>query len=132
MRPGISFSAIEISFRPKSARLMSLILKSSFLFVLVLIINSLCRFFQVRSSIRLLPGNVPIIDFTKVPVVCCFRVDWAEQIELLDDRGRFEIKGRSYRALDFLFVDHVRAERVDVHAERFGMSNGVSELDFAF
>src|SRR5438270_2172687 len=100
--PGISFSAIEISFRPKSARPMSLTLKSCFVFVFVLIINLFRRLFQFCGLVRLLPSNVRVVDLAEVPVICGLRINWPEQIELTDNRGRFETECRSYGALDLV------------------------------
>src|SRR5207249_11969280 len=58
IKPGISFSAIEISFRPKSARLMSLTLKSCFVFVFVLIINLFRRLFQRGGLVSFFPSEI--------------------------------------------------------------------------
>src|SRR5437588_1707951 len=132
--PGISFSAIEISLRPKSASEMSATLKSCFVLVpvVVVLIKLSRRLLQFRGLVGLLPGNVGIVDLAKVSVIRRLRVNRPQQIELLDDRRRFETECRSYRALDFLFVGGVRAESVDVNAERFGMADRVGELNLAF
>src|SRR5205085_12645498 len=87
IKPGISFSAIEISFRPKSAKPMSLTLKSCFVSVFVLIINLFGGFFQFRSLVRFFPRNVRVIDFAEVTVVSVLGVNRAKQIKLLDSVG---------------------------------------------
>src|SRR5229473_329343 len=69
INPGISFSAIEISFRPKSASDMSLTLKSCFVFVFVLIINLFRRLFQRGGLVRFFPSDLWVIDFAEVTVV---------------------------------------------------------------
>ena len=69
INPGISFSAIEISFRPKSASEMSLTLKSCFVFVFVLIINLFRRLFQRGNLVRFFPSDLWVIDFAEVTVV---------------------------------------------------------------
>src|SRR5437868_12948063 len=97
IKPGISFSAIEISFRPKSARLMSLTLKSCFVFVFVLIINLFRRLLQLRGLVGLFPGNIRVIDLPEVTVVRRLRVNRAKQIELLDDVGRLEAECCQHR-----------------------------------
>src|SRR5438046_219892 len=68
INPGISFSAIEISFRPKSASEMSLTLKSCFVFVFVLIINLFRRLFQRDNIVRDPTSHVSraAIDFARI------------------------------------------------------------------
>ena len=51
---------------------------------------------------------------------------------IVDDGRRFETECRSYRPFDFIFVSGVGAESVNVHAERFGMTDRVGKLNFAF
>ncbi len=60
------------------------------------------------------PGDVWVL-FAEVPVVGRFGVNGAQQIELLDDAGGLEGENFQNGFLDFLFVEGVRAERVDVH-----------------
>ena len=76
------------------------------------------------------PGDVWVL-FAEVPVVGRFGVNGAQQVELFDDAGG--LKGENFQNgfLDFLFVEGIRAERVDVHRDRVGMTDCVSELDFA-
>src|SRR5437660_7969587 len=71
INPGISFSAIEISFRPKSAKPMSLTLKSCFVLAwdVVVLIKLFRRLFQVGGLVGFFPGNLRIIDLTEVTVV---------------------------------------------------------------
>src|SRR5437870_6389775 len=71
IKPGISFSEIEISFRPKSARPMSLTLKSCFALVwdVVVLIKLFRRFLQLGGFVGLLPGDVRIVDLSEVTVV---------------------------------------------------------------
>src|SRR5207253_4630041 len=56
----------------------------------------------------------------------------AKQIELIDNVGRFKAECLQHRLLDRFFLDAAGAERVDVNAERFGMTDCVGELYFAF
>src|SRR5205807_9668401 len=71
INPGISFSAIEISFRPKSAKPMSLTLKSCFALVwdVVVLIKLFGRFLQLGGFVGLLPGDIGIVDLSEVTVV---------------------------------------------------------------
>ena len=69
INPGISFSAIEISFRPKSANEMSLTLKCCFVFVFVLIINLFRRLFQRGGLVSFFPSDLRVVDFAEVTVV---------------------------------------------------------------
>src|SRR5438552_2865729 len=134
INPGISFSAIDISFRPKSAKPMSLTLKSGFVleWVVVVLIKLFRRLLQLGSLAGLLPGNIRIVDFAEVPVVRRLGVNWAHKFDLLDDIRRFETKCVQHRTLNCFFVDRVGAESVDVNTKRFGMTDRVSELHFAF
>src|SRR4029077_244789 len=132
INPGISFSAIEISFRPNSASEISLTLKSSFVFVLVLIINLLRRLFQRGGLVSFFPSDLWVIDFAEVTVVRRLRVNRAEQVELMDNVGRFKAECLQHRLLDRFFVDVAGTERVNMDAERFGMTNCVGELHLAF
>src|SRR4030095_7240918 len=66
-----------------------------------------------------------------MPVVGCFAVDRTKQIELLDDFGWLEIENFPDRALELFFVYLSGAESIDAHADRFGMPDGVGELNFA-
>src|ERR1700736_1174679 len=129
--PGISFSAIEISFRPKSARPMSLTLKSCFVFVFVLIINLFGRLFQFCGLVGLFPRDLGVVDVTEVTVVRGLLVNRAKQIELLDDIGRLETKCSEHRALDRFFIDAAGGKCIDVNAERFRVTDCVSKLDLA-
>src|SRR5438067_8063547 len=84
INPGISFSAIEISFWPKSASEMSLTLKSCFVFVFVLIINLFRRLFQRGGLVSFFPSDLRVVDFAEVTVVSRFCLNWAEQVVLID------------------------------------------------
>src|SRR5205085_6569856 len=114
INPGISFSAMEISFRPKSARLMSLTLKSCFVFVFVLIINLFGRLLQFRGLVGFFSRDFGVIDFSEITVVRGLRVNRAKQIELLDDVGRLEAECLQHRLLDRFFIDAAGGKCIDV------------------
>src|SRR5688572_8977363 len=78
-----------------------------------------------------LPGQFGVI-LPEVTVVRRLRVNRTQKIELFHDLCRLETKQLFYRALDFLLVHTVRAERVDMNADRLGMADRVRELDLAF
>src|SRR6266480_2706278 len=132
INPGISFSAIEISFRPKSARPMSLTLKSCFVFVFVLIISLLSRLFEFSSLVRFFPSDLGVVDFAEVAVVGGLRENRTKQIELLNDVGGLETECLKNRALDRFFIDAAGGKCIDMNAERFGVTDRVGELHFAF
>ena len=64
-------------------------------------------------------------------VVSCLAINRAEQVELLDDLGGFEIENLANGALQFLVIHFSGAERVDADTDRFGMTNSVGELHLA-
>src|SRR6266498_809978 len=53
-------------------------------------------------------------------------------MELLNNLSRFEVEGCQHGAFDYPFVDRICAKCIDVHAQRVGMPDCVSELYFAF
>src|SRR5262249_38343377 len=63
-------------------------------------------------------------------VVGCLAIDRTKKIKLLDDFGRLEVENFPDRALQFFFVDLACTESIDAHAYRFGMTNGIGELNF--
>src|SRR5712691_12425427 len=63
-------------------------------------------------------------------VVGCLAIDRTKQIELLDDFGRLEIENFPDRALELFLVHLACAESIDAHTYRFGMTDGIGELNF--
>src|ERR1035437_174997 len=87
IRPGISCSATEISFRPHSAREMSLTWKSTLAMACIrfwaIVRSSLFNGrFERGDLVGLFPRQV---GFAEMAVVCRLAVNWTEQVELLDD-----------------------------------------------
>src|SRR4029077_16160445 len=73
--PGISFSAIEISLRPKSANEISETLKSVWVrSIRDVFINLFGGFFQLRRFVRRFPRDIGIVDFAEVAVICGFGI----------------------------------------------------------
>src|SRR5438132_876708 len=125
IRPGISVSAISISFRPNSASPRSATLKSATGFVVTIFIEGLkvnwlragsartvsacanpillCdRCFEGFDAVGALPAErFQIVLATEMSVVCRLAVDWPKQIELLNNRGRLEIKDFADGLLNF-------------------------------
>src|SRR5438876_12275503 len=64
-------------------------------------------------------------------VVSCLAINRAQQIELLDDFGRFEIENFADCALEFFVVQFACAKSVNAHTNRYGMADGVGKLHFA-
>src|SRR5947208_15473016 len=63
-------------------------------------------------------------------VIGCLPIDRAKEIQLLNDLGRLEIENVPDRALQFLLVHFACAERIDAHANRLRVPNGVRKLNF--
>src|SRR4029450_2687031 len=63
-------------------------------------------------------------------VVGSLAIDWTKKVKLLDDFGWLEVENFPDRALQSFLVHLAGAESIDAHAYWFGMTNGVSELNF--
>src|ERR1700682_2834578 len=66
-----------------------------------------------------------------MPVIRRLAVKWPEQIELPDDFGRFKIENFANGPFQFLIRNLSGAEGIDGDTDRFGMTDGISELHFA-
>ena len=64
-------------------------------------------------------------------VVRGLRVDGAAQVQLVDDVGRLEAEHAVDRAQDARRRHRLGVERVEVHADRIGVADGVGELQLA-
>src|SRR6185295_9855469 len=81
-----------------------------------------------------LVGRFPreiLVALAEVTVIGRLRVDRAAQVELLDDVGGLEAEHTIDRAHNLAVRNRVRAERLDVNADRVRMPDGVGELQFA-
>src|SRR4030095_8984288 len=63
-------------------------------------------------------------------VVGSLAIDWTKKVKLLDDVGWLEVENFPDRALQSFLVHLAGAESIDAHAYRFGMADGVGELNF--
>jgi len=63
-------------------------------------------------------------------VVGSLAIDGAKQIELFDDLGGLETENFPDRALQFFLVHLSGAESINADAYRFGMTDGIGELNF--
>ena len=79
---------------------------------------------------RLLPREGVVVagglGATEVAVGGGRRVDRSEQVELLDDRERTQVEDGVDRGLDLVDRDRLRAEGLDVEADRLGRKGGWS------
>src|SRR5580765_7158346 len=130
IKPGISFSAMEISFRnpPDLCRgfcgLSSALERSLF--------SLFHCFFKFVGLVSSFPAErIEIIDAAEVTIVGCFSINRTEQIELLYDLGGLEIKNFPDRPLQFLFVHFAGAKCIDANTHRFRMAYRISELHLA-
>src|SRR5258708_35600464 len=57
-------------------------------------------------------------------------VDWAQEIELFDDSCRLEVEYLLYSSLNFYFVYLRGSKRADAYADRIGITDGVTEMNF--
>src|SRR5690606_25258343 len=58
-------------------------------------------------------------------------VNGTTQIQRFDNATRRQTEDLANGSLDFHLIDGVGAERVDMHAHRFGDADGIGELYFA-
>src|SRR6266404_1088109 len=133
IRPGISCSAISISFRPNSARPRSATLWSTAVLVVTLLMYFELGQVLIESfgSIRTLPGKrFQVILAPEMTVVGRLPIDWAQEIQLFDDRCRLEVEYLLHGLLNFYFIYLRGSKRVDAYADRIGITDGVSELNF--
>src|SRR6266436_6336806 len=104
IRPGISCSAISISFRPNSARPRSATLWSTAVLVVTLLMYFELGQVLIESfgSIRTLPGKrFQVILAPEMTVVGRLPIDWAQEIQLFDDRCRLEVEYLLHGLLNF-------------------------------
>src|SRR4029077_10893292 len=150
IKPGISVSAISISFRPNSACPRSATLKSAPDCVVTVFMKAwkigieASAHTSARSPSGLyyeclegfcLVGALPakrfqIILAAEMPVVGRLAVDRTKQSELLNNRRRLEIEDLADGLLNFYLIDRCCAKRVNRNAHRIGMPDGVSKLNF--
>src|SRR5439155_21629855 len=71
-----------------------------------------------------------VVNAPEMAVIGCLPIDRAKEIQLLNDLGRLEIENVPDRALQFLLVHFACAERIDAHANRLRVPNGVRKLNF--
>ena len=83
-----------------------------------------------RDLIRLFPGEVRIVT-AKMTVSSRLRIDWAEEIQGLDDAGRTEVEHLAGSGLELAELHFFGAESIDHDADRLGDADGVRELDQA-
>src|SRR6185369_1041026 len=74
--------------------------------------------------------SVEIVHLAEMTVIGGLRINRPEQIELLDDVGRFETEHLTDGLLDDFIGDFAGAESVDADADRFRVTDGIGELNF--
>jgi hypothetical protein len=75
--------------------------------------------------------GIEIVHASEMAVIGCLAINRPKQTQLLDNLGRLEVENFTNGALQFFLVHFACAEGIDTDAHRFGVTNGVRELDFA-
>lgn len=91
-----------------------------------------CLFHRLLEGFGLVgefPSDVGVVNLAKVTVIGGLGIDRAEQVELLDDVGRFEREDFQDGFEDFVVTEGTCAKSINVNADWKRVTDSVSELD---